>query len=134
MLKIQPIPNEAERNAVLARCRIEPKPQYFSYQALDNGVLLGAAQFDILGKTALLDAIRQAEGTKEDWEGMFLLGRAVLNFLDLCSVERVICRPTEEETHLIKTLGFREEDGVYGISLAGLFDGSCHGKKAEGPS
>ena len=130
MLKIQPITDETERTSVLKRCRIEPKPLFFAYQALDEGVLLGAAQFDITGKTAVLDAIRQADGTKPDWEGMFILGRAVLNFLDLCHVERVICSPAEEETHLIKTLGFREEDGAYSILLAGLFDGSCHAKKA----
>ena len=134
MLKICPIANEAERGAILARCRIRPKEGFFSYQATDNDALLGAAQFDIGGKTAVLDAIRQAEGTKEDWEGMFILGRAVLNFLDLCTVERVVCHPeTESEAHLIRTLGFREDNGVYEIALAGLFDGKCRSGGDETP-
>ena len=136
MLKILPITDDAEKKAILKRCHIVEKDLYFAYQALDNDTLLGAAQFDIGGKTAVLDAISQAEGTKEDWEGMFILGRAVLNFLDLCGVERVEAEPSDKtETHLVKTLGFREENGRYSLSLAGLFDGSCHsGKGAKGAS
>lgn len=128
MLEIKPIESKEEQKRILSLCHIAYKESLFAYQAYDGKMLLAAAQFDIHGSEAELDAIRQAEGTAEDFEGMFILGRAVLNFLDLCGVETVVSYTTdEEERRLLKCVGFREDDKVLRITLTGLFDAKCSG-------
>lgn len=128
MLEIKPIETQEEQIDILGRCHISYKETLFAYKAYDGASLLGAAQFDIRGSIAVLDAIRQAEGTTEDFEGMFILSRAVLNFLDLCGVQEVFSYTVDkEEQHLLRCVGFKETDGILKISLAGLFDSHCAG-------
>ncbi len=128
MLVIKPIESKEEQREILSLCHIAYKEDLFAYKAHDNGILLAAAQFDIKGETAELDAMRQAEGTKEDFEGMFILGRAVLNFLDLCGVKTVVSRVTDEsERRLLTCIGFKEDDGLLSVSLEGMFDAKCDG-------
>ncbi len=128
MLEIKPIESKSEQEDILRRCGIPYKEDLFAYKAYEGGELLAAAQFDIGGCEAELDAIRQVIGTPEDFEGMFILGRAVLNFLDLCGVETVISHTIdEEERRLLKCIGFRADGDVLRIALKGLFDGHCGG-------
>jgi len=128
MLEIKPIESKKEQEQILGLCHIAYKESYFAYKAYEGTSLLAAAQFDIHGCEAELDAICQAEGTAEDFEGMFILGRAVLNFLDLCGVETVVSYTADEaERRLLKCVGFREKDGALRITLTGLFDAKCSG-------
>ena len=128
MLEIKPIESKEEQEKILALCHIEYKESYFAYKAYEGTSLLAAAQFYIHGSEAELDAIRQVEGTPEDFEGMFILGRAVLNFLDLCGVVTVVSHTTdEEERRLLKCVGFHEDNGALYITLTGLFDAKCSG-------
>ena len=128
MLEIKPIESKSEQEEILARCGIPYKETLFAYKAYEAGELLAAAQFDIGGSEAELDAIRQVIGTPEDFEGMFILGRAVLNFLDLCGVETVIsCSENDEERRLLRCIGFRDEGDCLRVTLKGLFDGHCSG-------
>ena len=128
MLEIKPIPDPNEQIEILSRCGIIRKEGYFSYKAYEGASLLGAAQFDIESDGARIDALRQAEGTAEDFEGMFILGRAVLNFLDLCGVETAYSLTADEaERRLLKCIGFRENGDRLTATLAGMFDGHCDG-------
>jgi len=128
MLEIKPIESKEEQKEILSLCHIAYKESYFAYKAYEGTSLLAAAQFDIHGSEAELDAIRQVEGTTEDFEGMFILGRAVLNFLDLVGVETVVSYAAdEEERRLLKCIGFREEQEALRITLTGLFDAKCSG-------
>ena len=128
MLEIKPIESKEEQEKILSLCHIQYQESYFAYKAYEGTSLLAAAQFDIRGSEAELDAIRQAEGTAEDFEGMFILGRAVLNFLDLCGVVTVVSYTTdEEERRLLKCVGFHEDPDALRITLTGLFDTKCSG-------
>lgn len=128
MLEIKPIESKEEQENILSLCHIAYKESYFAYKAYEGASLLAAAQFDIRGSEAELDAIRQAEGTAEDFEGMFILGRAVLNFLDLCGVVTVVSYTSdEEERRLLKCVGFHEDQDALRITLTGLFDAKCSG-------
>ncbi len=128
MLVIKPISDANEQKKILSLCGIEPKDGLFAYKAYDGDSLLGASQFDIEGCTARIDAIRQADGTAEDFEGMFILGRAVLNFLDLCGVETAYSLSENEvERRLLKCIGFKEEGKRLIATLSGMFDGHCDG-------
>jgi hypothetical protein len=128
MLEIKPIHDSNEQKEILSRCGITFKEGHFAYKAYDGTSLLGAAQFDIVGSYAVIDSIRQAEGTTEDFEGMFILGRAVLNFLDLCGVDTARSQTTDEaERRLLKCIGFHEDNEKLEAVLKGMFDGHCAG-------
>ena len=126
MLTIKPIPTLDKQKEILARCGIAYRADHFAYEAYEGDQLIASAQFDILGETAQIDAMRQVIGTKDDFEAMFILGRAVLNFLDLCGVSTAMY-PSEnpDEQRLAKLLGFKDVNGIPTISLAGLFDAHC---------
>ena len=128
MLIIKPIEDKNEQILICAECGIEYIESHFAYKAYNDGKLLGCAQFDITSEYAVIDTIKQANGTLEDFEGMFILGRAVLNFLDLCGTEKAIFCPNDErETRLAKAIGFKEENGILTAHLKGMFDAKCEG-------
>ena len=129
MLVIKPIEDKKEQEEICGKCDINYRPELFAYKAHDNGELLAASQFDIEGKTATIYDMKQVIGTADDFEAMFILGRAVLNFLDLCGVETVyFSLESEENIRTSKLIGFKTENGIPTISLKGLFTAPCqHG-------
>ncbi len=129
MLIIKPIEDKNEQREITALCGVEFKPDLFAYKAHNDGDLLACAQFDIRENGAVIDAMRQVIGSSEDFEGMFILGRAVLNFLDLCGVVTAYypSPANETEARLAKAIGFKETDGVLTAILTGMFDAKCEG-------
>lgn len=129
MLIIKPIEDKTEQREITALCGVEFKPELFAYKAHNDGELLACAQFDIRENGAYIDAMRQVIGTKEDFEGMFILGRAVLNFLDLCGVVTAYypSLESEVEARLARAIGFKEIGGVLTATLTGMFDAKCEG-------
>ena len=127
MLVIKPIESKDEQKEICECCGIEYIPTHFAYKAHNDGVLLGCAQFDIISDKAVIDALRQVVNAPDDFEGMFILSRAVLNFLDLCSVTQAEYSPSDEkELRLARALGFKGE-GTMSVSLEGMFDAKCDG-------
>lgn len=129
MLKIKPIQDKDVQKSLCDDCLCHYRPDAFAYQAYEGEELLGVAQFEILGESSEIYNITQIPTVPDDFEGMFILGRAVLNFLDLCSV-KVAKWPepvNEKEASLARALGFKEVDGVPTLSLVGLFDAKCGG-------
>ena len=129
MLEIKPIEDKKEQEKICMLCGIKYRSELFAYKAYENEKLLASAQFDIGGKNAVIYDMRQVIGSENDSEAMFILGRAVLNFLDLCGVETV-CFITDDEYSLktAKLIGFKEENEKMTISLEGLFTSPCkHG-------
>lgn len=127
MLVIKPIQEENEKNVICSLCGIEDVNENFCYKAFNDGELLGCAVFEIYGTNAELMYLKQKVGTDEDFEGMFILSRAVFNFLDLCGVKFVSYTPsTDFEIRLAKSLGFKGEHQM-SVSLEGMFDSKCGG-------
>ena len=129
MLIIKPIEDKAEQKEISSLCGIDFKPELFAYKAHNDGELLACAQFDIRENGAIIDAMRQVIGSSDDFEGMFILGRAVLNFLDLCGVVTAFypSPASEAEARLARAIGFKESDGVLTATLTGMFDAKCEG-------
>lgn len=129
MLVIKPITDKDEQIEICSKCGIEYIEGHFAYKAHDDGVLIACSQFDINSKGALIDAIKQVIGTKDDFEAMFILGRAVLNFLDLCGIEKAYFPSfsSESEERLAKAIGFKYVDGVLEATLTNMFDAKCEG-------
>ncbi len=133
MLEIKPIEDKKEQEEICRRCGLRYSPALFAYKALENGSLLAAAQFDILGSEAVIEDMRQVIGSAEDREALFILGRAVMNFLDLCGVKTATYQITDEASESYASLlGFRKVDGERKITLTGLFDSPCrHGQSFD---
>ncbi|MCL2775797.1 MAG: hypothetical protein FWD71_20985 [Oscillospiraceae bacterium] len=123
MLEIKPIQAKEEQKEICALCKVEFDPDCLAYSAKENGVLLGVSQFRILGKYAVIYDLANAVGA-DDLEALILMGKATLNFIDLCGVKDVIIKT--ENRNLPKILGFKKDaDGVYKLNLEGYFDSPC---------
>jgi hypothetical protein len=126
MLIIKPIQDKNFQKEMCALCGFTFDPLQFAYSAENDGELIASCQFDILGKESEISEFGMVVGKDEDLEALIILGRAVLNFLELSGAER--CTYTAKETRLAKAIGFKEIEGKYNIELKGLFDGKCAGK------
>lgn len=129
MLEVLPIQSKQEQEALCARCGIPFCTELLAYQALVDGELRGICQFtmDANGGRILHFA---ALPDKYEFEPMFVMGRAALNFIDLCGVHRAFFdAPCDNET-LIKAIGFsKNAEGRYEMDLTDFFKEPCQHSK-----
>lgn len=132
MLEIKPIQSKEIQRELAGRCNVDYVPEAFAYSAYEGDRFLGMSQFTIEDGYALIINISHASDS-DDEEAMFIMGRAVLNFLDLCEV--TVCRINSNAAsrNLILKIGFRSEteksDGTpsyHPLTLTGMFDAKCH--------
>jgi hypothetical protein len=126
MLIIKPIQDKDIQKDVCRACGFNFDPTLFAYSEKEDEKLIAGCQFDILGSEAIITDFGMSIGAEEDIEALIILGRAVLNFLDLSGVKT--CRfetgATTNEKYA-KMIGFKKEDGKMVITLEGLFDSKC---------
>ena len=126
MLIIKPIQDKNVQEELCKACGFEFDPTLFAYSEKENERLIAGCQFDILGEDSVITDFGMCEGAKEDIEALIILGRAVLNFLDLSGAK--VCRfETKADTNekYGKMIGFKKEDDKMVITLEGLFDSKC---------
>ena len=130
MFKISPIQNIEEQIACAIKCNTEYKKGTFAYSMNDNdtGELMGFSQFEITENGGFLHDLRPAIGY-DDYEAMFILGRATMNFIDLCGVHTLSASQTSGDNTLLRAIGLKPRDnGDYFCDMTGFFDGShCTG-------
>ena len=129
MFKISPIQDKNIQKQYALECGAEFRPDSFAYSMIDqkSGELMGMAQFDISGECGYIYTLREKIGYT-DFEAMFILGRATMNFIDTCGIH--ICRAAPESANerLLKSIGFKScESGKYVADMTGMFDGHCDG-------
>lgn len=133
MLKVLPIQTKAEQESICQKCNIKFNPDLLAYVATVDGELRGASQFKLSAEGGLIFDISPADGTN-DFESLFVLGRATLNFIDLCGVHFAIYKgeiENEEKERLLRAIGFKKNDlGVYDVDLTGFFTDHCHDKNS----
>ena len=125
MLEVLPIQSKDEQEVLCARCNVTFKPELLAYQALVDGELRGICQFTMdRDGGRIIDFVSLPD--LYEFEPMFVMGRAALNFIDLCGVHRAYFdAPCDNET-LIKAIGFsRNADGRYEIDLTDFFKEPC---------
>ena len=132
MLKVLPIQTKAEQESICKQCNVEFRPDLLAYSATVDSELRGVSQFKLTAEGGLVFDIAQIPDIY-DFEAMFVLGRATLNFIDLCGVHFAIYKGSiedEEKELLIKAIGFKKDaDGIFSIDLNGFFTDHCHDKK-----
>ena len=127
MLKASPIQTKEEQKEICQICGIPYREDSFAYSQKENGEVIAASQFDITMNGGVILDLQMKSGLEDDIEALFILGRAVLNFLDLSGVKScVFASKNEHDDKMAKMLAFKKTDDIWSISLEGLFDGKCH--------
>ena len=133
MFKISPIQDKETQKKFADQCGAEYHENLFAYSMIDQdtGDLMGFAEFDISSECGYIKTLRPRLGYS-DFEAMFILGRATMNFIDLCGNH--LCRADKDagEERLLRAIGFKlAEDGDYFADMTNMFSGHCDGHTVE---
>ena len=125
MLEVLPIQEKQEQAALCARCQVEFRTELLAYKALVDGELRGICQFTMnKDGGSIIDFANVPE--KYEFEPMFVMGRAALNFIDLCGIHRAYFDAKCDNETLIKAIGFsRNADGRFEMDLTDFFKEPC---------
>ena len=129
MLEVLPIQTKKEQELLCARCGVPFDADLMAYQALVDGELRGICQFtmDTTGGR-ILHFAHIPNGY--EFEPMFVMGRAALNFIDLCGVHRAFFDAEYDNETLIRAIGFSSNaDGRFEIDLTNFFNEPCQHSK-----
>ena len=125
MLEVLPIQEKQEQEALCARCKIPFRVETLAYKALVDGELRGICQFTMDANGGRIIDFAPAPDLYE-FEPMFVMGRATLNFIDLCGVHRAFFDADYENDPLIRAIGFScNSDGRYEMDLTDFFKEPC---------
>lgn len=125
MLIVKPIEDKKIQEEVCAACGAVYDPDALAYAAREDEALIGVCQFRLGAGCADVLDLKAAAGVN-DYEGMFILARGTLNFIDLCGVHRARCAADAGDPSLLRAVGFREIDkNRLEMDLTGEFDGKC---------
>lgn len=134
MLEVLPIQSKTEQEAMCGRCGVPFDANLMAYQALIDGELKGICQFTMNqsgGYIRSFALVQDAEITAKDrGEALFVMGRATLNFIDLCGVHTAYFEDsTFTDEAMIKAIGFRRnEQNAWVMDLTDFFVEPCqHG-------
>lgn len=130
MLEVLPIQNKQEQEALCARCEIPFRVELLAYKALVDGELRGICQFTMDAEGGrIVDFASVPNGY--EFEPMFVMGRAALNFIDLCGVHRAFFDAECDNDTLIKAIGFsKNSDGRFEMDLTDFFKEPCKHSKS----
>ena len=129
MFKISPIQTKNEQIRVAEACNTVYRNDYLAYSMTDADTdeIMGFSQFDVTGDIGYLSDLREADG-RDDYEAMFILGKATLSFLDECEMKIVKAPINAGSERLLKALGFTVGgDGEYFVDISNMFKGHCSG-------
>ena len=127
MFEVIPIQTKTEQEALAARVGAEYLPDALAYRADAEGEFVGMCQFRLDGDGGHMLTLDSLPG-HEDFQPMFVMGRAALNFIDLCGAhdaEKCV------DDKMARRIGFIEKDGKLAMDLRGVFDGHHHGKAED---
>ena len=125
MIAVKPIEDKQEQERLCAVCGIPFLPNALAYRAEDDGVFAGMCQFGMDAAGGHLHHVARAPETALD-DALFIMGRAALNFIDLCGVHTADYRGPVTDAALLARIGFKQtEDGRFCIDLNGFFEHPC---------
>ena len=129
MFKISPIQDKSIQKQYAKDCGADFCSELFAYSMInqETGELMGFSQFDISGDVGYIKTLKPKIGYS-DFEAMFILGRATMNFIDLCGNHTCCAASNASDERLLKAIGFRLTDhGEYFADMTHMFDGHCDG-------
>ena len=124
MLEMRPVYTSYEREEYTKPFGIIPEEGKTVICARYPDRFVGLAYVSIDGELATVHEFSLVDGYDDDTD-FFLLGKAMLNYLDLHGAKNVVL-PLEKKKKILKRLGFSKAgDGQWKLSLAGYFDHKC---------
>lgn len=127
MYKIKPIQTKEEQERICAICNTEYDADMLAYSALEeDGSIIGVCQFVMRDDAGYIKELVSAPGV-DDYEAMYIMGRATLNFIDLCGIKKAYY--LGEDKPLVRAVGFApDKSGALFVDLTGFFEHKCHGE------
>ncbi len=131
MLEVLPIQSKTEQEALCARCGVPFAESDMAYKALIDGELMGICQFTMNengGHLHHLSLNRELKiAPKDRAEALFVMGRATLNFIDLCGVHTAYFEDESfTDEAMIKAIGFKKTaENAWWIDLTDFFLHPC---------
>ncbi len=131
MLEVLPIQTKDAQEAACARCGVPYDADCMAYHALVDGKLCGICQFFMDGDgghiRTLAAVADEPLSDRDRAESLFVLGRATLNFIDLCGVHLAVFEDEHfAEDGMIRSIGFSRDDaGRWVMNLEGFFSEPC---------
>ena len=136
MLEVLPVQSKIEQEALAARCSLPYNPDWMAYHALTDGILTGLCQFSMDANGGYIHSIGLVTVAESDTEtlteqarreALFVMGRAALNFIDLCGVHTAFWRDESfTDEGMIRWIGFKKnDDGVWEMELRDFFSEPC---------
>ena len=127
MFKIKPIVNKLEQENLCALCEIPYLSYAMAYQAELDGELAAICQFELQKNAGYIHHLVTKPGI-DDHEMMVIMGRTVMNFIDLCELHTCYASSLSANKLLLCALGFKAQDnGEYLANMEGMFSG-CSSK------
>lgn len=124
MLEIRPVYTSYEREEYTKPFGIIPEEGKTVICARYPDRFVGLAYVSVDGELATVHEFSLVDGYDDDTD-FFLLGKAMLNYLDLHGTKNVVL-PLAKDEKILKRLGFSKAgDGQWNLSLAGYFDHKC---------
>ena len=125
MLEVLPIQSKEEQEEICRICGVPFRTEMLAYRALVDGELRGVCQFTMNADGGRIVDFAHAPSGYE-FEPMFVMGRAALNFIDLCGVHRAFFDADYDNEILIRAIGFRKNDlERYEMDLTDFFREPC---------
>lgn len=123
MLEVKTIQSKEEQKRLCILCGIEYNADSLAYSAFEDVTFIGIIQFAIHGKIGIIYNIVLCPDI-DDNEALFIMGRAAMNFIDLCKITDVYFE--DKNINLGNILGFKQNtEGRYYINIEGFFATSC---------
>ena len=125
MLEVLPIQDKKEQEALCARYNVPYRAEMLAYHALVEKELRGICQFTMNADGGKIVDFAHVPELYE-FEPMFVMGRAALNFIDLCGVHRAFFDAEYDNETLIRAIGFtKNAEGRYEMDLTDFFKEPC---------
>lgn len=126
MIQVIPVQDKEEQARLCARCGVPYDPDLLAYYALDGaGEFAGICQFRTDADGGHLYHLAAPVGT-EELDPLFVMGRAALNFIDLCGIKTATFDGEGVDDALLRRIGFTPDaNGRYAVNLDGFFTHPC---------
>ncbi len=127
MLKLIPMTKPEEQERLCLKSGIIYDKSKFAYGIYEDGEPIGASQFYIENGVGYISDFKITKDGAELMPLTMLLGRSVLNFLDLNGVKEAVFQPRGEYYDSVaRVIGFKEKDGKHYAYLEGMFTSHEH--------
>lgn len=132
MFEVQPVRDrklQADIAALLGCPFYENTYAFFAGEMADDfttvTAVIGMCQFTFDPANAVIKSIAYAPGSEKD-EAVFILARTVMNFVYRAEIPEISIDADAASADFIRSLGFREHDGVLKIDLKKFYRSPCH--------